>query len=148
LIGGTKGSHIIVAPFPGVPSVVLYTEAQSDSRPFFIIPWNGNYLIGTTDIHFSGDPEQARCVESEADYLLAETNRVLGVAKLTSNDILFTYSGVRPLPFTGIKDEQKITRRHFIRQHHELVNVYSLVGGKLTTYRQLAEECVDLVCKK
>jgi glycerol-3-phosphate dehydrogenase len=58
---------------------------------------------------------------------------------------LFTYSGVRPLPFTNQKDEQRITRRHFIRRHRELANVCSLVGGKLTTYRQLAEECVDLV---
>ena len=145
LIGGTKGSHIIVAPFSGAPSIAVYAEAQSDGRPFFIIPWNNNYLIGTTDIHFDGDPDQARCRRSEVDYLLAETNHVLPGANLTSTDILFTYSGVRPLPFTHIKDEQKITRRHFIRRHHELNNVYSLVGGKLTTYRQLAEECVDVV---
>ena len=145
LIGGTKGSHIIVAPFDGAPSMALYAEATSDRRPFFIIPWNGNYLIGTTDIHFSGDPSQARCEISELDYLLTETNSVLPKANLSRNDVLFTYSGVRPLPFTNQKDEQRITRRHFIRQHREMANVCSLVGGKLTTYRQLAEECVDLV---
>ena len=148
LIGGTKGSHIFVAPFAGAPSIALYAEAKSDRRPFFIIPWNGNYLIGTTDIRFSGDPSQARCDESEAAYLLAEANRVLSEANLTRNDILFTYSGVRPLPFTNEKDEQRITRRHFIRQHPQLENVSSLVGGKLTTYRQLSEECVDLVFEK
>jgi glycerol-3-phosphate dehydrogenase len=148
LIGGTKGSHIVVAPFAGAPPVALYAEAKSDSRPFFIIPWNDNYLIGTTDIHFSGDPDEAQCDDSEVDYLLKESNRVLSGAHLTRDDILFTYSGVRPLPFTNQKDEQRITRRHFIRQHPELENVHSLVGGKLTTYRQLAEECVDLVFDK
>jgi glycerol-3-phosphate dehydrogenase len=148
LIGGTKGSHIVVAPFRGAPPVALYTEAQSDGRPFFIIPWNGNYLIGTTDIHFEGSPDEVRCDQSEIEYLLTETNRVLPQTKLTRNDILFTYSGVRPLPFTGTRDQQKITRRHFIREHPQFANVSSLVGGKLTTYRSLAEEAVDLVFKK
>ena len=149
LIGGTKGSHIVVGPFRGAfASTAVYVEAKSDGRPIFIIPWNGNYLIGTTDIHFSGDPGEVRCTDSEADYLLAETNRVLPEANLTRADVLFTYSGVRPLPFTNEKDEQRITRRHFIRQHPDLENFCSLVGGKLTTYRQLAEECVDLVFDK
>jgi len=148
LIGGTKGSHIVVGAFGGAPPIALYAEAKSDGRPFFIIPWNGNYLIGTTDIRFSGDPGEAQCDDSEIDYLLKESNRVLSGAHLTRDNILFTYSGVRPLPFTNQKDEQRITRRHFIRQHPELENVCSLVGGKLTTYRRLAEECVDLVFDK
>jgi glycerol-3-phosphate dehydrogenase len=48
-IGGTKGSHIIVDPFPGAPESALYVEAKSDGRPYFIVPWLGQYLIGTTD---------------------------------------------------------------------------------------------------
>ncbi|MCA1603602.1 MAG: FAD-dependent oxidoreductase [Acidobacteria bacterium] len=55
LIGGTKGSHIIVNSFAGAPSTALYVEAESDKRPFFIIPWDDKYLIGTTDIRFTGD---------------------------------------------------------------------------------------------
>ena len=148
LIGGTKGSHIVVAPFRDAPSEALYTEAQTDGRPFFIIPWNGNYLIGTTDVHFEGNLDNVSCDESEIEYLLTETNRVLPRSQLTRNEILFTYSGVRPLPFTDVRDEQKITRRHFIRQHREFANVCSLVGGKLTTYRSLAEQTVDLVFNK
>ncbi len=65
-------------------------------------------------------------------------------AGLTRERILFTYSGVRPLPWTRNEDEQSITRRHFIREHPRLKNLLSIVGGKLTTYRSLAEECVDL----
>jgi glycerol-3-phosphate dehydrogenase len=148
LVGGTRGSHIIVAPFNGALPLALYAEAQTDGRPFFIIPWNGNYLIGTTDIYFSGDPGQVRCTEEEIKYLLAEANHILSTIELKRSDILFSYSGVRPLAFTANQDEKSITRRHFIREHHELSNVCSLVGGKLTTYRRLAEECVDLVFKK
>ncbi len=148
LVGGTKGSHIIVAPFPGAPDTALYVEAETDQRPFFIIPWNGKYLIGTTDIRYEGDPDRVRIDDDEINYLLRETNRVVPKAKLTRKQILYTYAGVRPLPFTGDKDEQSITRRHFIREHPAPRGLFSIVGGKLTTYRSLAEQTVDLVLKK
>jgi len=148
LIGGTKGSHIVVPPFPTAPSNAIYLEARSDGRPMFIIPWNKLYLIGTTDIRFEGDPAEVRCEEWEIDYLLSETNLAIPGAQLTRENILCTYSGVRPLPNTDDKDEQSITRRHFIREHPQLRNLLSIVGGKLTTYRSLAEECVDLIFRK
>jgi glycerol-3-phosphate dehydrogenase len=147
LIGGTKGSHIIVGPFPGAPTTAIYVEAQMDQRPFFIIPWNGNYLIGTTDIRYEGDLDAVQIEDNEIEYLLRETNRVIPSASLDRTKILYTYSGVRPLPFVGDKDEQSITRRHFIRKHPRFDNLFSIVGGKLTTYRSLAEEMVDLVVK-
>jgi glycerol-3-phosphate dehydrogenase len=148
LLGRTKGSHIVVAPFPGARSLAVYVEAQSDRRPFFIIPWNGNYLIGTTDIRFEADPDEARAETWEIDYLLKETNRLFPNANLGRSDILYTYSGIRPLPFTTDHHEDRITRKHFVKQHTSLTNLVSIVGGKLTTYRSLAEECVDLVCRK
>lgn len=148
LIGGTKGSHLIVAPFSGAPATALYVEARTDQRPFFIIPWNGNYLIGTTDIRFAGNPDNARIDEDEIEYLLRETNAVIPAANLTRAEILFTYSGVRPLPFTREHDEQSITRQHFIRRHPRFENLFSLVGGKLTTYRSLAEETLNIVAAK
>src|SRR6266516_2439121 len=148
LIGGTKGSHLIVAEFPGAPSGALYTEAQADSRPFFIIPWNGNYLIGTTDIRYEGDLDHVQIEGQEIDYLLRETNRLIPQANLTRDHILYTYSGVRPLPFTDDRDERSITRRHFIREHPHLHGLLSIVVGKLTTYRSLAEQAVDLILRK
>lgn len=148
LIGGAKGSHIVVPPFAGASKNAIYLEAQSDRRPFFIIPWNRNYLIGTTDVRFEDDPDQVRSESWEIDYLLAETNRAFPSAGLTRDRILFTYSGVRPLPWTRNEDEPNITRRHFIREHPRVKNLLSIVGGKLTTYRSLAEECVDLVFRK
>jgi glycerol-3-phosphate dehydrogenase len=142
LIGGTKGSHIIVPVFPGAPSNAIYLEARSDGRPIFIIPWNKLFLIGTTDVRFEGDPDEVRCELWEIDYLLSETNLALPDAGLTRDSILDTYSGVRPLP------NQSSTRRHFIREHPQLPNLLSIVGGNLTTYRSLSEECVDLIFRK
>jgi glycerol-3-phosphate dehydrogenase len=149
MIGGTKGSHIIVAPFAGAPATALYVEAETNHRPFFIIPWNSNYLIGTTDIRYEGDLDSVEIEDREIDYLLGETNRAIPDAKLSRESILYTYSGVRPLAFTSDRDEQSITRRHFIHDHApRLKDLLSIVGGKLTTYRSLSEQAVNLVFKK
>jgi len=148
LIGGTKGSHVIVATFPGAPATAIYVEAETDGRPFFIIPWNGKLLIGTTDSRYQDDLDDVQIAVDEIDYLLHETNRVFPVARLTREQILYTYSGVRPLPFAGDKNAQAITRRHFIRAHPTVRGLFSIVGGKLTTYRSLAEETVDLILKQ
>ncbi|HEV7842473.1 MAG TPA: FAD-dependent oxidoreductase, partial [Pyrinomonadaceae bacterium] len=150
LIGGTKGSHIVTRRFSGAPLDALYVEAQEDGRPFFIIPWNELYLIGTTDIRFEGDMDAVKADEAEIDYLLRETNRVIPGSGLTRRSVLYTYSGVRPLPFR--EDETKnagITRRHFVHDHApELENLLSIIGGKITTYRNLSEQTVNLVFKK
>ncbi|OKH16012.1 glycerol-3-phosphate dehydrogenase [[Limnothrix rosea] IAM M-220] len=149
-MGGTKGSHIVVDPFPGAPSGALYVEAASDNRPYFIIPWLGKYLIGTTDIKYDGNLDKVKASDAEIDYLLSETNRVLPSAQLTRDDVKFTYSGVRPLPYVGDKNPASITRSHILFDHSPegVKNLISLIGGKLTTYRQVGEEMVDLVYKK
>lgn len=149
-IGGTKGSHIIVDSFPGAPDNALYVEAQEDSRPFFILPWANQYLIGTTDIRYEGNLDRVKAEDHEIDYLLTETNRVIPCAQLTRADIRFTYSGVRPLPYSEGKKTSSITRSHVLYDHSPegFSNLISLIGGKLTTYRQVAEEMVDAALKK
>lgn len=149
LVGGTKGSHIVVDNFTGATNFAIYFEALTDRRPIFIIPWNNSYLIGTTDLNFfEGNVDEVRIDKAEVDYLLNEVNRLFPTAQLTPDRILYSYSGVRPLPFSERKNDGAITRRHFIKQHPQLANLLSVVGGKLTTYRSLAEEVVDLVLNK
>jgi glycerol-3-phosphate dehydrogenase len=144
LVGGTKGSHIIVGGFDGAPADAFYVEAESDGRPIFIIPWNGQYLIGTTDIRYDGDLDEVRASDGEVDYLLAETNRIFPGAGLTRSDIHYAYAGVRPLPHKEKGPESAITRRHIIRENVEIARgLVSIIGGKLTTYRSLAEQTVD-----
>lgn len=148
LIGGTKGSHIVVGKFEGAPQIALYVEAEADQRPIFIIPWSGHYLIGTTDVRSSESPDAVNIGEDEIDYLLSETNRLFQRALLNRSSILFTFSGVRPLAFSKSQDEQRITRRHFIQESPNAPGLISIVGGKLTTYRKVAEQTVDLIAKK
>jgi glycerol-3-phosphate dehydrogenase len=144
LIGGTKGSHLVVRPFPGAPRAAVYTEAV-DNRPYFIVPWAGNYLIGTTDERFEGSPDEVVASPDEIGYLIESTNQVLPAAGLSRDDILWTYSGVRPLPYEPGVPEAKVTRKHVFHRDQHLRNVISVVGGKLTTHRSLAEQAVDLV---
>jgi glycerol-3-phosphate dehydrogenase len=152
MIGGTKGSHLIVDPFPGAPQTALYVEAQEDGRPYFIVPWNGRYLIGTTDIRYEEDLDYVEASEEEINYMVEETNRVIPEANLTRDDVLFTYSGVRPLPYQPEGAEGGVTRRHLLYDHAEkdpkIDGLISTIGGKLSTYPTLAREMVDEVYKK
>ena len=144
LLGGTKGSHVVVRAFGGAPRAAVYAEAFEDGRPFFVVPWDGKLLIGTTDERYAGDLDRVEADGREIEYLLRETNRVLPAARLTRGDMLYAYSGVRPLPRADSGSEAAVTRRHFVRPSR-VRGLYSVVGGKLTTYRSLAEEVVELL---
>ena len=149
LIGGSKGSHIIVDAFPGAPTDVVYYESQTDGRLVLVIPWMGRYLIGCTDRRFDQDPDSARAEHDEIEYLLTEANTLMPEANLTEQDVLYTYSGVRPLPYAPGVSEWKIPRSHIVLDHTSTgyPGLLSIVGGKLTTYRQLAEDATDDVVK-
>jgi glycerol-3-phosphate dehydrogenase len=144
LLGGTKGSHVVVRAFAGAPRAAVYAEAVEDGRPFFVVPWDDKFLVGTTDERYAGDLDRVEADGREIEYLLREANRVLPSARLTRGDVLYTYSGVRPLPRVAEGQESGITRRHFIKPAN-LRGLFSIVGGKLTTYRALAEGAVDLI---
>jgi glycerol-3-phosphate dehydrogenase len=148
-LGPTKGTHIVVPRFPGITELACYAEARADGRPFFIIPWNGQVLIGTTDTRCDEDPDRLRPTEAEIAYLLDATTGLLPGAGLTQHSIRYAYSGVRPLPRQGLKETSAITRRHQVRHHGRTARgLYSLIGGKITTYRHLAEEVVDQVAAR
>jgi glycerol-3-phosphate dehydrogenase len=166
-MGGTKGSHLIVDYFPGAPKdEALYIEAREDGRPYFIVPWNGRYLIGTTDIRYEGNLDYVSASEEEIQYLLDETNHVIPGAGLSREDVLYTYSGVRPLPYNPEGETGGVTRSHVVFDHAKggsaaggkvksqsaelppVGGLLSIVGGKLTTYLNLSRQTVDAVFKK
>jgi glycerol-3-phosphate dehydrogenase len=148
LLGPTKGTHVVVPRIAGLAGQALYAEAPSDGRPFFIIPWNGLVLIGTTDTRFDGDPGAARPTEAEVAYLLEATRGVFPRSAPERQDVLYAYAGVRPLPRQGLRATGAITRRHQVRQHPTLRGLYNVLGGKLTTFRSLAEDAVDQVAAR
>jgi glycerol-3-phosphate dehydrogenase len=149
MIGGTKGTHYYVDPFPGAPADAMYYEARSDGRPMMIIPWLDGYLIGSTDERFEGDLDTATGDADEAHYILAETNAAIPSANLTPEDIRYSYTGVRPLPYKPDGSVAEITRRHIVHDHAPSVEgLLSVVGGKLTTFRALGDHAVGGVVKK
>ncbi len=145
-IGGTRGSHLVVDFGGAGPRRAIYAEAGADGRPFFIVPWRGYHLIGTTDDPFTGDPGAVRPGERDVAYLLAEAARVLPGAPLGPEAVLYAFAGVRPLPRAEGRQAGAITRRHFLHRHDAegLGGLISIVGGKLTGYRHVAEETVNL----
>jgi glycerol-3-phosphate dehydrogenase len=115
-----------------------------------VLPWAGRYLIGSTDRYVEGDPTAVVCSDEEVDYLLAETNRLIPHAGLVAGDVLFSYAGVRPLPHTPTAgSEADVSRDHqFVDHGPDHAGLVSVVGGKLTTHRALAEQAVDLVTRR
>jgi glycerol-3-phosphate dehydrogenase len=149
LIGGTKGSHIVVE-WPGGPRHGVFASAKEDGRPFFILPWYRYTLIGTTDLRYEGDPSEAQCTADELRYLLDEATRLFPATPLRREDVLYTYCGVRPLPYTSDDDESTISRSHFIIDQAKRggpSGLLTIVGGKLTTYRSLARLALPAIRK-
>jgi glycerol-3-phosphate dehydrogenase len=140
-----KGSHIVTRRLYDHDRCYFFQNA--DGRPIFAIPYERDFtLIGTTDLDYEGDPEQARITDAETDYLLQAVSayfaRPLGRA-----DIVWSYSGVRPLFDDGASASKEATRDYILKLDGEagaapLVNVF---GGKLTTYRSLSQKVADMI---
>jgi len=141
LIGGVRGSHIILPRFSGAPTAALYSEA-ADGRPVFILPWNDQIMVGTTEVADTGDPSKTAPSNEEIDYLLRTVTRLLPKAKIAAHDVRYAFAGVRPLPNSGSDKPSAISRRHFIHDHSEegASRMISIIGGKLTTAASLARE--------
>ena len=148
LMGGTKGTHFVTYQArikELLAGQAIYTEAR-DGRPVFLLPFGEGTLVGTTDLPFEGDPAAAVATEDELTYLLAVVNDVFPGADLARGDIQMHQCGVRPLPYVDAKTPAAITRRHQLVWNEEApVPLVSLVGGKLTTCRSLAEETAAAV---
>lgn len=142
MVGGVRGSHIVVPRFSGAPESAIYTEAL-DRRPIFVVPWNGELLVGTTEVNDSGNPGAAQPSDPEIEYLLNSLNRLFPVAGLSRDQIRYAMAGVRPLPYSHRNPLAAVTRRHILRDHRNdgVQGMTSLIGGKLTTAGSVAREC-------
>jgi glycerol-3-phosphate dehydrogenase len=147
LFGGTKGSHFLTsqpALRVALGGVAVYAETR-DGRMVFIIPYQDRVLVGTTDLPWNGDPRDATTTEEELSYLLALVAEIFPQVNLCRADIDSTTCGVRPLPSSDAGDPGSISRDHRIVVQEDRPPVLTLVGGKLTTSRQLGELVADQV---
>ncbi len=140
-----QGSHIVVRR--QYDHDRCYILQNADRRIIFSIPYENDYtLIGTTDRDYNGDPAAAKISDEEIDYLLDAANKYFA-KPITRSDIVWTYSGVRPLFDDGASKAQEATRDYVLKVdgtqgEPKLVNIF---GGKITTFRRLAESVMEKV---
>ena len=138
-----KGSHIITKKLFDNDSNYIFQN--SDGRIIFAIPYETDFtLIGTTDIEYEGDPNKAKCSLEEKKYLIESISEYLDV-QVDINDIVHTYSGVRPLFNDNKSEAQNVTRDYVVKadSNNGKTPLISVFGGKITTYRILAEKVID-----
>ncbi len=138
-----KGSHVVVPRlYDGDHAYILQND---DRRVVFVIPYEGDYsLIGTTDVPFDGDPAEVRIDPAETAYLCAAVNRYFATP-VSADDVVWSYSGVRPLYNDEAEDAAAVTRDYELELDAGpgQAPLLSVFGGKITTYRRLAEQALE-----
>ena len=140
-----KGSHIVVPRIHKEEQAYMLQNA--DERIVFVIPFEDKFsLIGTTDVEYKGDPSQVKISDEEINYLINITNDYF-THKISREDIVTTYSGVRPLLDDEAEDAQAVSRDYTLELNdkYNKAPILSIFGGKITTYRKLSEAAVDKI---
>jgi len=142
----TKGIHLLT---PQISRNAIVLFALADNRLFFVIPWQGYSLIGTTDTDYSGDLDAIEAEKEDVTYLLTEVRRIF--PSIDSQKIFHVTAGLRALARSNSRDPSDVSRSHRLVDHEKEDGIHSFIsvlGGKITAYRAVAEQAVDLVCKK
>lgn len=135
----TRGIHIAC---PNPPANALALPSSVDGRLVFVIPWLGYAWVGTTDIDYEGDPSDVVPTSAEVDYLRRSVERYVGPL----GEVQFANAGVRAL-VRREGDASGVTRSHQVIAEQDPVGLVSIIGGKLTGYRAIAEEATQRVCR-
>ncbi len=132
-----QGSHIVVAKKFDDPRAYFFQNA--DGRIIFAIPYHDDFtMIGTTDSDYHGDPKDAAITDDEVDYLCASASEYFA-QPVRRQDVVWTFSGVRPLYDDGASKAQEATRDYVLKTDSSGAPLINIFGGKITTYRRLAE---------
>jgi len=134
-----KGVHLVVPRLTRQHAIAF--QARSDHRVLFVIPWGDYSLLGTTDTDFDGDPAHARVEPADVDYLLAEARALFPDAQLSDSEVITTTVGVRSVAASTLAMPSARSREHRVVRTGR--NLLSIVGGKYTTHRVIAQQTVD-----
>jgi glycerol-3-phosphate dehydrogenase len=138
-----KGSHIVIAR--RFEHDHAYVFQNADKRIIFAIPYEGRFtLIGTTDVELQGEPRQARIDADETRYLCEQASRYF-TRPVYSSEVVWSYSGVRPLLDDASGDASAVTRDYLLEANTEAAPLLTIWGGKITTFRKLAEDAAGEV---
>ena len=138
-----KGSHIVVRKL--FDHAHPYIFQTGDGRVLFAIPFEEDYtLLGTTDVEFEGAPGRVEITPQEVDYICAAAN-VYFKNPVAPGDVVWTYSGIRPLFDDQAESASEVTRDYVLHLDPAPAPMLSVYGGKISTYRRLAEQAVDML---
>jgi glycerol-3-phosphate dehydrogenase len=141
-----KGSHIVVPRIYAHRFAYLFQN--EDHRIVFAIPYEREFtLIGTTDVEYAGDPAAVRIDSEEVGYLCAAVSRYFA-KPVHPDDVVWSYSGVRPLLDDEEADPASVTRDYALELDQQPAPLLTVFGGKITTYRKLAESAVDILARQ
>ena len=146
LVSGTKGSHVILDNrelHDALNGHMVFFD-NSDGRVCIVFPYLGKVLAGATDIRVE-KAERVRCEDTERDYILASLRLVFPSIDVSADQVVYSYSGIRPLPKSDHDFTGRISRGHFVRRIEASVPHFCMVGGKWTTFRAFAEQAADAV---
>jgi len=139
----TKGVHLVIDRHRlPVPDAVVITEGK---RILFVLPWGERVILGTTDTDYAGDPAAVATEPADIAYILGRVNAFFPAAALGPADLVSTWAGLRPLVANPDGSPSDISRAHEIRSPRS--GWWDITGGKLTTYRLMAEQAVDAVVR-
>ena len=140
-----KGSHIVVRKM--FEHSHPYIFQSGDGRVLFAIPFEEDYtLLGTTDVEIGGDPAPVEIAPEEADYICAAANEYFETP-VSPGDVVWSYSGIRPLFDDQARNASEVTRDYVLHLDQGPAPMLSVYGGKITTYRRLAEQAVNLLAE-
>ncbi|WP_438798272.1 glycerol-3-phosphate dehydrogenase/oxidase [Staphylococcus pseudintermedius] len=142
----TKGVHVVIDQSKFPLRQAVYFDTEKDGRMIFAIPREGKAYVGTTDTFYNNDKSKPLVNQEDRDYLVDAINYMFPTVHITDADIESTWAGVRPLIFEEGKDPSEISRKDEIWEGKS--GLLTIAGGKLTGYRHMALEIVDLVEKR
>lgn len=146
MVSGTKGSHLIIdndALFAALDGHMVYFE-NADGRVCIVFPYLGKVLAGSTDIRVT-KASRVKCEPEELAYILGSLRLVFEDIEIDPSEVIFSYSGIRPLPLSSADFTGRISRGHFTRRLSGPVPQLCMIGGKWTTFRAFAEQTADEV---
>jgi len=147
MVGGTKGSHLVINNKElrdAVGKSEFFFE-NKDGRIVLLLPFYDRVIVGTSDLPIE-NYDNARCTEEEESYFLDMIKRVFPTIPVSKDEIVFRFSGVRPLEYMKAKTTGQITRDHSLKiRHMNGKPIISMVGGKWTSYRAFSEQAADVV---
>ncbi|HEX8695398.1 MAG TPA: glycerol-3-phosphate dehydrogenase/oxidase [Longimicrobium sp.] len=147
----TKGVHVMLRRERVGNRHAITFQSPRDGRVMFVLPWGGHTYVGTTDTDYAGSPADVRAEPEDVRYLLDSANSIFPSARLTEADVVSTWAGIRPLLAPQRRASEGLSAGATSREHEiwwDKSGLLNIAGGKLTTYRVMAEQVVDRAARR